>query len=297
MIASLMDRLVRSQRWLDPAGAFIQKLVGGIYKALGLPGQALKSFLHGTWLGHALHPVLVDVPLGAWTVAIVADLAAYAGRLRAEVGDFCVLVGVLASYGALVTGYTDFHETSGDERRIGAAHGLIMTTTILLYTVSWLLRWLAGSPAHAPAVVLAAAGYLLMISGAYLGGDLVYRIGTMINRNAFVEGPKDQFLPVGRPQSFAEGNMKRVEAGGMPVLMLRHNGRLHAVANTCAHAGGPLDEGGLKGTIVTCPWHGSQFDIITGQVKRGPATFNQPTLTVRQTDDAVEVKLDGSSRA
>jgi nitrite reductase/ring-hydroxylating ferredoxin subunit/uncharacterized membrane protein len=290
MIALLIDRFIRSQRWLDPFGKFVQKVVGEVYKPLGRPGQALKSFLHGTWWGHALHPVIVNVPLGAWTAALVADLAAYTGRLRPEVGDFCVLVGVLASYGALVTGYTDFHETAGHERKVGAAHGLLMTTTILLYTASWLLRWRVGGSAHDLAVVLAVIGYLLVISGAYLGGDLVFRIGTMVNRNAFITGPKE-FVRIGRPSDFGEGQMKSVKAGGMPVLVVRHRGRLYAISNTCAHAGGPLDEGELDGTSVTCPWHASQFDITNGRVKRGPATFDQPSLTVRENGDAVEAKL------
>ncbi len=296
MIASFVDRLVRSQRWLDRFGKFVQNVVGAIYEPLGAPGQALKSFLHGTWLGHALHPVLVDIPLGAWTAAIIADLAAYAGRLSPEVGDFCVLIGVLASYAALVTGYTDFHETAGHERKVGAAHGLIMTTSILLYTASWLLRWRAGGSTHDLAVLLAVVGYLLVMSGAYLGGDLVYKLGTMVNHNAFSEGPTD-FVRVGRPQDFVEGKMKKVEAGGMPVLIVRHGGRLRAIANTCAHAGGPLDEGELDGTTVTCPWHGSQFDITTGRVKRGPATFDQPALTVRETGEGVEVRLSRSRPA
>ena len=296
MIASLIDRLIRSQRWLDPFGEFVQKVVGAIYRPLGRPGQALKSFLHGTWWGHALHPVIVNVPLGAWTAALVADLVAYTGRLGPEVGDFCVLIGVLASYGALVTGYTDFHETAGHERKVGAAHGLLMTTTILLYTASWLLRWRMGSAAHDLAVALAGIGYLLVISGAYLGGDLVFRLGTMVNRNAFISGPKE-FVRIGRPQDFAEGQMESVEAGEMTVLIVRHRGRLCAISNTCAHAGGPLDEGELDGTRVTCPWHASQFDITNGRVRRGPATFDQPRLTVRENGDVVEAKLSGLHRA
>ncbi len=288
MIARGVIRLVRSQRWLEPLGGFMQKVVGGIYAALGPPGQVVKNFLHGTWLGHALHPVLVGIPLGAWTAAIVADLVAYTGILKPEIGDFCVLIGVLASYGALVTGYTDFYEI--DERKIGAAHGLIMTTTILLYTASWLFRWLGGHPVHDLAVAIAAVGYLLVISGAYLGGDLVYRLGTMVNRNAFIEGPRD-FVRVGRSDEFAEGKMKRVEAGRMSALILRHEGRLYGISNTCAHAGGPLDEGTLHGAIVTCPWHASQFDVTNGQVKRGPATFDQPTLSIREHDGIVEAEL------
>lgn len=296
MIARRVVLLVRSQRWLEPLGEFMQRVVGGIYDALGPPGQGVKNFLHGTWLGHALHPVLVGIPLGAWTVATIADLLAYTGTLKPEIGDFCVLIGVLASYGALVTGYTDFYEISSDGRKIGAAHGSIMTTTILLYTASWLFRWLGGPSVHNLAVVIAVVGYLLVVSGAYLGGDLVYRLGTMVNRNAFIEGPRE-FVRVGRSDEFAEGKMKKVEAEGTPALILRHEGRLYGISNTCAHAGAPLDAGELNGTIVTCPWHGSQFDVTNGQVKRGPATFDQPTLRLREHDGSVEVELNGSGGA
>jgi nitrite reductase/ring-hydroxylating ferredoxin subunit/uncharacterized membrane protein len=294
MIASLVDRVVRSQRWLDPTGAFIQRVVGAIYKPLGGPGQSLKSFLHGTWLGHALHPVLTDVPLGAWTVAIVADLVAYSGKLKPEVGDFCVLIGLVAAYGAVVTGYNDHHETIGHELRLATAHGLLMTLTTALYTASFLLRWLGGGSARDLAVVLAVVGYVLLISAAYLGGDLVFGIGLMVNRNAFIDGPEENFVRVGRPQDFAEGQMKQVDAGGMAVLVVRYGGQLHAISNTCAHAGGPLDEGELDGTRVTCPWHGSRYDVVTGHVVRGPATFSQPTLNVRENGDSVEVILSRS---
>jgi nitrite reductase/ring-hydroxylating ferredoxin subunit/uncharacterized membrane protein len=294
MIASLVDRVVRSQRWLDPTGAFIQRVVGAIYKPLGGPGQSLKSFLHGTWLGHALHPVLTDVPLGAWTVAIVADLVAYSGRLNPEVGDFCVLVGVVAAYGAVVTGYNDHHETIGHELRVATAHGLLMTLATALYTASFLLRWLGGGSERDLAVALAVVGYVLLISAAYLGGDLVFGIGLMVNRSAFINGPEENFVRVGRPQDFAEGQMKKVDADGMAVLVVRYGGQLRAISNTCAHAGGPLDEGELDGTRVTCPWHGSRYDIVTGHVLRGPATFSQPTLNVRENGDSVEVMLSRS---
>jgi nitrite reductase/ring-hydroxylating ferredoxin subunit/uncharacterized membrane protein len=290
MIARFIDRLIHNQPWLAPVGGFIQSVVGAIYKPLGRPGQRLKSFLHGTWLGHALHPVIVDIPLGAWTAAIIADLVALGGGIRPNVGDFCVLVGVLASYAALITGYTDFHETAGHERNVGTAHGLTMTTVILLYTASWLVRWLGGGGAHGLAVVMAVIGYALMLGGAYLGGDLVFKLGTMVNRHAFAAGPTD-FVRVGRPQAFAEGRMKKVDAGGMAVLLIRHRGRLYAIANTCAHAGGPLDEGTLDGICITCPWHGSQFDVTNGRVVQGPATFDQPRLAVRETDDGIEVAV------
>lgn len=297
MLASLVDRIIASQAWLEGFGGFVQKVVGGIYKPFGAPGQRFKSFLHGAWLGHGLHPVLTDVPLGAWTVALVADLVAYTGKVSPEVGNFCVLIGLLGALAAVVTGYNDHHETYGKELRVATAHGLVMTATTILYAASFLIRWLGHGSSHDLAVVLAVVGYVVLVSGAYLGGDLVFGLGTMVNRGAFIDGPEKEFVAVGRPQDFVEGQMKKVDAGGMAVLMVRYQGQLHAISNTCSHAGGPLDEGELEGTRVTCPWHGSCFEVTNGRVKRGPATYGEPTLTVRESGDSVEVKLSAPLHA
>ena len=87
------------------------------------------------------------------------------------------------------------------------------------------------------------------------------------------------------------GTLRCVVANGMAALLVRRDGILCAIANVCTHAGGPLNEGSLDGRVVTCPWHGSRFRIDTGQVLRGPATFPQPTFTVREGNGAVCLKL------
>lgn len=291
MIAVLVDRLIRSQAWLDGFGELVQGIVGGIYKVLGKPGRLLKSFLHGTWLGHALHPIITDIPLGAWTLALIADILALTGHLSQQVGDFCVFVGVLGAIGAAVTGYTDFHETFGHERRVGAMHGLLNTVVLVLYVISSVLRFQGGSGNHGTAFALSAVGYVLVISAAYLGGHLVFSMGTMVNRNAFLEGPADEYVAVGKPDDFVEGQMRKVSAASLDILIVRYQGKLQAISNVCAHAGGPLDEGELNEGVVTCPWHGSRFHVDSGRVVEGPSTFDQPALRVREQDGQVQVKL------
>jgi nitrite reductase/ring-hydroxylating ferredoxin subunit len=96
---------------------------------------------------------------------------------------------------------------------------------------------------------------------------------------------------VGAVKKFAEGKPVRVNAGDMPVMVVRLGGRLNAIAATCSHAGGPLEEGKLTGDIVTCPWHGSRFCVTDGRVEGGPATFSQPAFEVRESDGKVEVRL------
>jgi nitrite reductase/ring-hydroxylating ferredoxin subunit/uncharacterized membrane protein len=292
MAESRTDRLIRSQGWLDPVGEVIQNIVGGIYGGLRGPGRGLKNLLHGTTvLGHPLHPALTDVPLGAWTVGVVADYAAYVNHaVPTQVGDFALGLGILSALAAALAGYTDHHDTFGHERRVATLHGLLMTTTVLIMVISLVFRWTGGVRLHGLAVGLSTIGYLLALTGAYLGGHLTYGIGTMVNRNAFATGP-DDFVTVGRDGDFREGELRKVEANGMPVLVTRVRGRLLAVANTCSHAGGPLNEGSLDGEIVTCPWHQSEFRLSDGSVKGGPATFPLPVMEVRERGGQVEVRL------
>jgi nitrite reductase/ring-hydroxylating ferredoxin subunit/uncharacterized membrane protein len=288
-----VDRFMRRQHWMDGVAEFLQGLVAGAYRVLGRPGRFLKDLMHGTWpLGHPLHPAVTDIPIGAWAVAVVADFTAhFTVRLPAEAGDVAVAVGLVAALLAALTGYTDFSETFGQERRFALSHGLIMTAVVALEAASMGLRWWGPASAHALAVGLSTAGFVVLLFGAYLGGHLVFRIGTMVNRNAFAEGP-DDYVPIGAPGDFSEGALARVMAGPMPVVVVRRGGSLHALAATCSHAGGPLDEGTLEGDVVVCPWHASRFRVSDGKVRGGPATFPQTALLVREVDGRVEVKLE-----
>ena len=289
-----LDRVVRGQGWLDPVAEVVQQAVGGFYGVLGTPGRALKDALHGTTvLGHPLHPALTDVPIGAWTVGVIADWIFVAtGRLPAAAGDVALGIGVAAALLSAASGLTDFHDTSGHERRTAIVHGLTMITVVVVECVSLGLRIWGAADLHLLAVVLATAGYLLALSGAYVGGHLTFGIGTSINHNAFFEGPAD-FVRVGNRTDFPEGEMKRVVAAGLPVVILRRNGLLRAMGAVCAHAGGPLEEGRLLegGEVVECPWHYSRFRFDDARVVGGPATFDQPPLIVRERGGIVEVKL------
>lgn len=285
-----LDRWTGGQGWMEPVADFVQGVVGGFFGLLGGPGRALKSTLHGTWpLGHPLHPALTDVPLGAWTVAVAADYIALATNVVPPVAsDLALLVGLLGALASAAAGYTDFHETYGQERRAGLLHGLVMTVSSLVMLASYLIRVFdaGGRPG---AIALSTAGYVVALFGAYVGGHLTFKFGTMVNRHAFA-APADEWVAVGAPADFEEGELKLVDASGTPVLVVRRGGVLNAIANTCSHAGGPLNEGSLDGDIVTCPWHGSRFCVTDGSVRGGPATFVQPAYLVHEDGAEVRVK-------
>ncbi|MGH7639652.1 MAG: Rieske 2Fe-2S domain-containing protein [Candidatus Dormibacteria bacterium] len=289
----LVDRFIRRQRWLEPLGSWTQAAVKGSYRALGPVGPGIRDLLHGSrGLGHPLHPALTDVPLGAWTAGLVLDYVAhFTPRLGTAAGDVALAVGLATSLPAIASGLTDSEDTYGQERRINILHGLTMTSAFGLLAASLGLRWWSGMDLHPLAVGLSTAGVGVAMGGMYLGGHLTFGVGTMVNRNAFLEGPT-KFQPLGKVTDFEDGRLTPVDLKGMPVVVLRRGDHLCALGGVCSHAGGPLAEGDLDGAVVTCPWHGSQFDMETGRVLRGPATFAQPRLALREVDGVVEAKLE-----
>ncbi len=287
-----LDRWIDSAAWIDRPAKAVQAAILTFYKALGGPGQGLKSLLHGTKpLGHPLHPALTAVPLGAFTVMFVADwLAIFFRTVPPLVGTFALIIGSLGMAGSAASGYTDYTGTSGRARRYASIHGLMMTIVTLLMIASLLLRYQAGNGFVFGGVVVSSLAYFAVLFGAFLGGHLSFGMGTMVNRSAFVDGVTD-WTDVGSIARFPEGKMVRAQAGDMPVLLVRLGDRLNAIAATCSHAGGPLDEGKLEGDIVICPWHSSRFCVADGVVKDGPATFDQPALFVREENGKVQVRL------
>jgi nitrite reductase/ring-hydroxylating ferredoxin subunit/uncharacterized membrane protein len=290
VLNSVVNRLIDSQRWLEPVADFLQKIVGGTYKALGSPGTVLKSFNHGTWLGHPLHPVLTDIPLGAWTLAVLFDIIYIfnRGQTWVSAADLTIFVGVLASLAVAVTGYTDWNETIDRERRVGVAHGLINTVVILLYIISLIVRVSGGSRGFA--IVVAFIGYALLISAAYLGGELVFSIGTGVNHHAWQQVP-EKFTRVMLEGQLNEGMLVRGLAGDTPILLYKKGDTVCAISETCSHAGGPLSEGEIVGNLVQCPWHASRFDLCSGAVKQGPATVSQVRYETRVQNGQIEVKV------
>lgn len=293
MPETLIGKVVRRQSWLEPLSDVTQKAVSGSYRALGAPGKALQNLLYGTWLfRHPLHPALTDVPVGAWTVGVVADYVAhFTNRIPEAAGDIALAVGLTVALLTLITGYTDFVHTFGLERRFGCAHGLLMSIVVLVDTVSMALRWWAPAGAHPAAVALSTIAFAVLLLGAWIGGHVVFGIGYAVNHDAFLDGPED-WSAAGRADDVSAEGMHMVVAGGMNVLLARSGNKICALADVCTHAGGPLHEGTLVDGIVTCPWHFSRFRLSDGRAVGGPATFDQPRLIVRDTDGRLEVKLE-----
>jgi len=79
------------------------------------------------------------------------------------------------------------------------------------------------------------------------------------------------FVRVAKVADVPAGEIRQVDLDGRPVALANVGGRYHAIDGTCLHRGGPLGEGTLEGSVVTCPWHGWQFDVLTGKSTLNPA--------------------------
>ena len=73
------------------------------------------------------------------------------------------------------------------------------------------------------------------------------------------------FVRVAKVSEIPVGGIRQVSSGGKPIALANMGGTFHAIDGTCLHRGGPLGEGTLEGGVVTCPWHGWQFDVRTGK--------------------------------
>lgn len=270
---------------LDRIAKPMAEAVRNAYEAQGDAGRQVKNLVHGVWLGHPLHPVLTDIPVGAWTAALVLDAVAGDDPGMKRAARLAVGVGLAGAVGAAVTGITDWAETGGRSRRVGLVHGLLNIAATGLLAASWLER---GNGSRNAGRATAWAGYLIAAGSAYLGGELVFgrRIGVT---HAAIEEP-EEFTEVARSSDVPEGSMTRARKDDVDVLLVRQHGKVCALAHPCAHMGGPLSEGSLKDGSVVCPWHGSEFALDDGRVLNGPATQAQPRLEVRERDGAIEVK-------
>jgi nitrite reductase/ring-hydroxylating ferredoxin subunit/uncharacterized membrane protein len=267
---------------LDPPADFISAKVREL-----VPNGPVKDALSGTWLGHALHPLLTDLPIGSWTSALMLDWLG--GPHSEQAAERLIGIGLAAAAPTFFTGWIEYSDTApADEsvKRVGIVHALSNGGGALLFAGSLAAR---RSGARRRGKLLALAGGALLGVGGWLGGHLSYAEGVGVDRTAF-EQPEAEWKDVLAADAVAEGSAQRVEAGGVPVMVARSGGELFALSDRCTHRGGALHEGEIADGCVTCPLHGSVFSLRDGSVERGPTAYPQPAWSVRERDGRVEVR-------
>jgi len=280
-VRSVLKKLEQA-RALDGVSDRLQALLQAVVQP-----RAVRDALHGVWLGHPLHPVLVQLPVGAWLSAAVLDLVP--GQERAA--TTLVAVGTAGALPAAAAGATDWSELSADQRRVGLVHAAANTGALVLFAGSVAAR-LTGR--HRLGRTLSFLGLGIAGGSAYLGGHLSYVQGAQMGHSA----PEMRLVPEGWHAvadlaALPEGKPVVRHVGPVPVLVYRENGSVTVFLERCSHQLGPLGEGDVISedgeACVVCPWHGSTFRLRTGTVKHGPAANDLPALRVRVTGGLVEV--------
>ncbi|MGH3800932.1 MAG: Rieske 2Fe-2S domain-containing protein [Pseudonocardiaceae bacterium] len=274
--------------WLQALDDNVTAVVQPLYDRYR-DNPAVELMHGGRWVGHALHPALSDLPIGLWSGTLVLDVLGKdvpTGGSRMDPAGTLSAAGLAAAVATVATGVTDWTVSDGEDRRIGLFHGVLNLAGVALQCASLAAR-LAGH--RGPARVLSATGLTVTAAAGFVGGHLVQGRAVMVNRVAGFTGP-NRWVRALPETDLSDDTSTGVEVEGRQVLLHRSRGELYALDNTCTHAGGLLSRGDVTGCIVTCPLHGSRFDLRDGQVVRGPAHHPQPVLPARVRNGWIEVR-------
>jgi nitrite reductase/ring-hydroxylating ferredoxin subunit/uncharacterized membrane protein len=290
-LMGILDRVADAaalDKVIDPARRAVQAV---------LP-QSVKNLLHGTWLGHPVHPVLVHVPVGTWVSAGLLDLVP---RLR-PAATVLIGTGVAAAVPASLSGAADWSEQDVGVRRLGALHATLNAAALGLYAGSLVAR---KRDREALGLVLSYAGLGVATGSAAVGGHMSYAQSSGASHAATAAraltqdwmdlGPLDD-LPEGRP-ALRTGKGVGV---AVPLAVVRRGARVDVFVGACSHLSGALYEGSVEDVqghaCLVCPRHGSAFDLDSGTARRGPAANGQDKLEVRMEAGRVMARLAARHR-
>ncbi|MFJ8579005.1 Rieske 2Fe-2S domain-containing protein [Micromonospora sp. NPDC093277] len=279
----LVNNLEQASR-LDRIGDRLQRAVQGT-----LRGQRVRDFLHGVWLGHPLHPAMVQVPVGAWMSAAVLDLMP--GQRRAA--TTLIGLGTATAIPAAVAGLNDWAALSRDQRRIGLVHATANVIGLTCYTASLIARW---NGRHGMGRALAYAGLSAASGGAYLGGHLAYKQGAQVSQSiSEMHLMSEGWHPLGDMSTLPQRQLVTREIDEVSVILYRHGDDVTVMLERCPHQSGPLGQGQVQQVdghdCVVCPWHGSTFRLNGGEVVHGPAANDQVILPSRVVNGRLEARL------
>ena len=288
---------IGEQEWLDRPSYRFEHLLSYAYNAMGGARDRVTNVLNGVWLGHPVHPPLASLTTGAIGTTVALDaLSILPGRPKSEVLDAsrfasrALGLGILANLASALTGVTDWQHTHEKDRRVGLVHGLLNVGATFLYLVSW---WDRRRGRHLRGIGVSALGYGITLSSSYLGGALVFDSGIGIDRSG-ERLRATEWTPVLPVAALQDGKPQRVEVDGVGVVLCRtSDGQVSAFGELCPHLAAPMGDGWVDRDRIVCPWHGSRFDVDSGDVIRGPSAAPLPRYQTRISDGIIELRGDG----
>lgn len=249
--------------------------------------------------GHPIHPALIPFPFAFLTGALVFDALGWLFDRSAwlTTGGHLAAAGVVTALVAAVPGLVDYLYTvpprSSGKRR-ATQHLVLNLSAVALVAASWVLRQSSGPGLGILGLELVGVG--LLSYGGYLGGVLVSRNQISVDHRYAGAGKwreisvdREGSVAVAESDELKPNQMKLVRRGDRRIVLARTEDGYVAFDDRCPHRGGSLAGGTMTCHTVQCPWHGSQFDVGSGEVKAGPATAGIGTYRVEEKSGKVRL--------
>jgi nitrite reductase/ring-hydroxylating ferredoxin subunit/uncharacterized membrane protein len=214
-------------------------------------------------------------------------------------------LGIGSALVAAVPGLVDYTfavPPNSSGRRRATNHMLANLSAVGLFTAARLARRNPDAPPPTWALALELGGAGLLATGGWLGGTLVYRnqigvdhryagAGTWSVQSVAPERLEEGQIDAGAADELEVDQMKLLRAGSRRIVVARTESGWVAFDDRCTHRGGPLSDGALACGTVQCPWHGSQFDVTTGAIRRGPATEPISTFEIEERNGRLYIRV------
>ncbi|WMJ73968.1 DUF2231 domain-containing protein [Cytophagaceae bacterium ABcell3] len=242
---------------------------------------------------HPIHPMLVVFPLGLLFTAFIFDLLAVLSGNSTfwQTGSHLNIAGIIGGLLAAVPGIIDYYYTippDSSAKTRGTNHARVNTSAILIFVLVYILRGELGGITPFIILGLEVVALGLLTVGGWMGGTLVYRNQIGVDHRFAGAGkwkeesvdPEAKEKPLAKEDELEMNQMKLLHLNGKRIVLAKTQAGYVAYDDRCSHKGGSLAGGSVVCNTVQCPWHGSQFDVHTGEVKEGPAKEKIKTYKV-----------------
>jgi uncharacterized membrane protein/nitrite reductase/ring-hydroxylating ferredoxin subunit len=263
------------------------------------PALSMKS--RAQFKSHPIHPILVSFPIAFFIGTFAFDILAYftVSNDLANTARWTNIAGVAMGVLAAIPGLIDFVKVvppNSSAKKRAATHGLTNSTVLVFFTVAYFLR--DDEMSYAVIITIEGLATILLSVAGWMGGTLVYRnqIGVDIryaNAGRWKELELDEQNSIGIKDidGLQENQMILIHARDKRIVLCKHDNNYIAFDDHCTHKGGSLAGGSLICGTVQCPWHGSQFDTRTGEVKAGPAKTKIVNYATSAEGNRLKIKL------
>ena len=244
--------------------------------------------------GHPLHPIVVSFPIAFFIGTLGFDVLGlvYQRTDFYTTAKYLEIAGIGFALLAAVPGIIDYIfivPPKSSAKKRATKHALGNTLMLIIFSAALVLR-LQQNPFFMLITGLELAGVILLTISGWLGGTLVFRnqIGVDIRyagagkwKEEYINSNEEE-IPVATTDELKLNQMKLVHINSNRIVIAKTENGYVAFDDHCTHRGGSLAGGAMICGTVQCPWHGSQFDTLTGKVTAGPAKENIKTYMVKE---------------